>query len=61
VLTPERPDRDWPRSPRGLAGRLKRLSPALRNQAGVIYEHGGRSQNRLITLRGEGSGSPVNP
>jgi hypothetical protein len=51
VITPDRPDRDWPRSARGLAGRLKRLAPALRGQAGVIIEHGGRSQNRLITLR----------
>jgi hypothetical protein len=51
VITPERPDRDWPRSARGLAGRLKRLAPALRDQAGVVIEHGGRSHTRLITLR----------
>jgi hypothetical protein len=57
VLTPERPGRDWPKTPRGLAGRLKRLAPALRNE-GVIYEHGRRQQSRMITLR---SDPPVRP
>jgi hypothetical protein len=59
ALTPERPGRDWPKTPRGLSGRLKRLAPALRNEAGVIYEHGTRQQNRTITLRSERPGRPT--
>jgi hypothetical protein len=61
VITPERPDRDWPRSARGLAGRLKRLAPALRDQAGIVVEHGGRSRNRLITLRSAQPGQLSEP
>jgi hypothetical protein len=61
LITPERPDRDWPRSARGLAGRLKRLAPALRDQAGVVMEHTGRSQHRLITLRSEQPDQPSKP
>ncbi|HSJ19116.1 MAG TPA: hypothetical protein VK964_00950, partial [Nocardioidaceae bacterium] len=58
VLTPLRPGRDWPKTPRGLAGRLKRLAPALRNE-GVIYEHGRRQQNRMITLRSDRHARPT--
>jgi hypothetical protein len=56
AITPERPGRDWPKTPRGLSGRLKRLAPALRNEAGVIYEHSTRRQDRMITLRSERRG-----
>jgi hypothetical protein len=34
LLSPERPPRDWPRTPQGVGGRLTRLIPAL-EQAGV--------------------------
>ena len=61
LITPDRPDRDWPRTPRGLAGRLKRLAPALRDQAGIVMEHGGRSQQRLLTLRCEQPDPPSEP
>jgi hypothetical protein len=51
AITPERPDPSWPRTARGLAGRLKRLAPALRDQAGLVIDHETRSRRRLITLR----------
>jgi hypothetical protein len=51
AITPERPDPSWPRTARGLAGRLKRLAPALRDQAGLVIDHESRSRRRLITLR----------
>jgi hypothetical protein len=40
-LTPERPPKGWPATPRGMAARLKRLAPALR-MVGVAAEHLGR-------------------
>lgn len=51
AITRERPDPSWPRTARGLAGRLKRLAPALRDQAGLVIDHETRSRRRLITLR----------
>jgi hypothetical protein len=60
ALTPDRPARDWPKTPRGLAGRLKRLAPALRAEAGVVYERGARGQNRTVTLRAARPPPPSN-
>ena len=51
-ITPERPPKGWPRSPRAAAGALKRITPALR-AVGVTVEHereAGGSRTRLITL-----------
>ena len=51
-ITPERPPKGWPRSPRAVAGALKRITPALR-AVGVTVEHSreaGGSRTRLITL-----------
>jgi hypothetical protein len=51
TITPDHPGREWPSTARGLAGRLTRLAPALRDQAGLLIEHETRSRHRLITLR----------
>ena len=40
-ITPDRTPPGWPRSARGLSGRLKRLAPALRAGRGVTYERQG--------------------
>ena len=37
-ITPEKPPRDWPRTPQGMGGRLKRLIPPL-EQTGVSLRH----------------------
>jgi hypothetical protein len=53
AICPEHPGREWPRTARGLAGRLKRLAPALRDQAGLVIEHETRGRRRLVTVRVE--------
>lgn len=52
-LTPEKPPRDWPKTPPTLSARLKRLAPALRT-VGVQVVHtrrSSRSRGRLIEIR----------
>jgi len=52
ALQPEKPGRSWPNSPRGLSGRLTRLTPALRS-AGieVLRSREGRQRTRVLTIR----------
>jgi hypothetical protein len=55
VGDPTRRNRDWPESPRGLTGRLKRLAPCLR-AVGVEVEFQRRTKHgRLLSLR-QGTG-----
>jgi hypothetical protein len=52
--------RSWPKTPRGLAGDLRRLAPVLR-QRGIAVEFAreGHERRRLITLmRAEGANQP---
>ncbi|KAI93427.1 hypothetical protein T281_16735 [Rhodomicrobium udaipurense JA643] len=47
-----RRDREWPANARGLAGKLRRLAPALR-RTGIEIEHiraGGKTRARLMTI-----------
>ena len=44
-ITPEKPPKDWPRTPQGLGGRVKRLTPAL-EQAGVLIGRGREGHER---------------
>jgi hypothetical protein len=56
-LTPDdHPPKTWPRSPRALAGVLKRLAPALRTAWGITIERPPRGQDRNLTIR---SGRPA--
>jgi hypothetical protein len=49
-ITPEKPPKDWPRTPRSLSGYVARLTPAL-DQVGISVEFGPRGRNgRIITL-----------
>ena len=49
-ITPERPPRGWPRSPRAVSGAVRRITPALRT-VGVTVEHGRTADStRTITL-----------
>lgn len=53
-ITPERPPRGWPGSPRAVSGAIKRITPALR-AVGVTVAHdrqAGGSRTRLITFTG---------
>lgn len=55
-VTPERPVKGWPRSPRAISGAIKRITPALR-QVGITVEHGkssDRARTRILTLAGPG-------
>ena len=61
-LTPERPPKDWPRTPQGMGGRLKRLIPALK-QAGIHIEQdrAGHQRTRLYHITrcpADGEGNP---
>jgi len=50
-LTPERPPRGWPKSARGVAGALRRVTPALRATGVVVgFERVGKANTRTITL-----------
>jgi hypothetical protein len=49
LITPESPPRAWPRTPRALAGQLRRLAPALR-AAGVTVDTVRTPSARLISL-----------
>ena len=60
-LTPEHPPKNWPRSPRGLVGTLKRLAPALRAGWGITVEWPPRGQARTLTLRGPQAPSTGQP
>jgi hypothetical protein len=52
-LTPDKPPKDWPRTPQGIGGRLKRLVPAL-EQIGIHIGFGwsgrGNHRKRIITI-----------
>ena len=51
-ITPDRPPKGWPRSPRAIAGVVKRITPALR-AVGVTVEHSrdtNAARARKITL-----------
>jgi hypothetical protein len=54
-LTPDPKDRDWPKKPNALSGKLKRLAPSLRRAAGLDVRTGGREgdrkRTRQITIR----------
>jgi hypothetical protein len=54
-LTPDPNDRDWPKKPNALSGKLKRLAPSLRAAAGLDVQTGGkgsdRKRTRQITIR----------
>lgn len=49
VVKPENPPKGWPTTPRGMAGALKRVSPALR-EVGVSVEHHRDGQRREVVL-----------
>ncbi len=52
-IEPDRPVKGWPQSARGLAGRLKRVEPALR-AVGVEILHGraaGGNRDRTVTIQ----------
>lgn len=61
-LTPEHPPRGWPANPRAMAGRLKRLIPALTACGLVVeYERAGRTRTRTYVIRRSGAdGTPAN-
>lgn len=49
-ITPEKPPREWPKGPRALTGRIKRLAPAL-EQVGIFIEHLPRcGKRRVLTI-----------
>jgi hypothetical protein len=52
-VTPEKPPKGWPRSPRAVSGAVRRITPALRS-VGVTVEHSRdettSTRSRLITL-----------
>jgi hypothetical protein len=48
-ITPEKPPKDWPKTPQSLGGRVKRLTPAL-DQSGVVVTHLPRSGRRKPLL-----------
>ena len=52
AITPEKPPRDWPRSPQSLGGRINRMTPALK-AVGIIITRPPRSgrQRPLIITR----------
>jgi energy-coupling factor transporter ATP-binding protein EcfA2/5S rRNA maturation endonuclease (ribonuclease M5) len=52
--------RSWPKTPRGLAGDLRRLAPVLRQRGiAVEFSREGHERRRLITLmRAEGANQP---
>jgi len=51
ALTPEKPPRGWPTSPRALGGRLRRLVPALRDAGAEVVPPVERDKTRRYTLR----------
>ncbi len=65
-LTPESAPKGWPASPRALAGRFRRIAPALR-EVGIAVSwdreaHTGRRLYRVLPTEGEGSRpSPPSP
>ena len=46
-ITPDKPTKEWPKTPQGLGGRIKRLNPAL-EQAGILIDRSreGHERNR---------------
>jgi hypothetical protein len=56
-IRPDNPGREWPRNPRALVARLKRLTPALR-AAGIEVSqgrHSGGNRERFVTLWRKGA------
>jgi len=51
ALTPDKAPRGWPTSPRALAGRLRRLIPALRDAGAEVVPPVERDKTRRYTLR----------
>lgn len=60
-ITPDHPPKTWPRSPRALAGVLKRLAPALRSGWGITTDRPTRGQTRNLTIRGPKAPTPSRP
>ncbi len=63
AISPERPVRDWPRTPRALSGHLGRLGLPLR-AAGVAMSLGdrlGHKRTRMISLEMAGNDRPHRP
>src|SRR5689334_11553555 len=51
---------DWPRTPRALAGRLRRAQPSLRALGiEIVFQREGRTGSRMIRMRGHSSASPA--
>jgi hypothetical protein len=51
---------DWPRTPRALAGRLRRAQTSLRAVGiDIAFQREGRDGNRMIRMHGRPSASPV--
>lgn len=58
LLTPDRPPRSWPQSPRALSGHLRRLTPSLAKLGLAITfpPRQGHERTRRITIEGEAVG-----
>lgn len=57
AITPERPPKDWPTTPRGLSGALRRVAQPL-EAAGIrmAFSEVGHDKQRLISLETKGDG-----
>jgi hypothetical protein len=58
AITPPTPSKTWPRNPRGLSGRLRRLAPAFHQATALRLDF---SQKRRIEIKKEADCPPFAP